>query len=138
MAVGERQSDSLGYRVALSGVKGILRILVYICLIVFMIYFGQRAYALGREVFHQVPVDTGEGRKVTVSVTDSMTAYDIGRMLRAEGLLDESPLAFWVQEFISGYHNQLLPGTYTLRTSMTADEMIPILAQAVDDSPGGS
>ena len=75
---------------------------------------------------------------MTVSVTDSMTAYDIGRMLRAEGLLDESPLAFWVQEFISGYHNQLLPGTYTLRTSMTADEMIPILAQAVDDSPGGS
>ena len=138
MAVGERQSDSLGYRVALSGVKGILRILVYICLIVFMIYFGQRAYALGREVFHQVPVDTGEGRKVTVTVTDSMTAYDIGRMLRAEGLLDETPLAFWVQEFISGYHNQLLPGTYTLRTSMTADEMIPILAQAADESPGGS
>ncbi len=138
MAVGERQGDSLGYRVALSGVKGILRILVYICLIVFMIYFGQRAYALGREVFHQVPVDSGEGRKVTVTVTDSMTAYDIGRMLRAEGLLDETPLAFWVQEFISGYHNQLLPGTYTLRTSMTADEMIPILAQAVDDSPGGN
>ncbi len=138
MAVGERQSDSLGYRVALSGVKGIVRILVYICLVVFMIYFGQRAYALGREVFHQVPVDKGEGRKVTVTVTDSMDAYDIGRMLRAEGLLDESPLAFWVQELISGYHNQLLPGTYTLRTSMTADEMIPILAQAVDESPQDS
>lgn len=136
MSVRERQSDSLGYRVALTGVKGILRILIYICLIVFMIYFGQRAYALGREVFHQVPVDTGEGRKVTVTVTDSMSVYDIGRMLRAEGLLDESATAFWVQEFISGYHNQLLPGTYTLRTSMTADDMIPILAQDAEDGTG--
>ena len=133
MAARGRQSDSLGYRVALSGAKGILQILIYICLIVVMIYFGQRAYSLGREVFHQIPVDTGEGRKVTVQVTDSMSAYDIGRMLRAEGLLDESALAFWVQEFISGYHNQLLPGTYTLRTSMTADDMFPILAQAPED-----
>ena len=33
-------------------------------------------------------------------------------------------------KLISEYHNQILPGTYALKTSMTTQEMFPILAQA--------
>ncbi len=129
MAGKEKQQDSLGYRIALGGIKGILRILVMIVLVILLIYIGRQAYALGYEVFDENPVDTGEGRAVTVTITDDMSVSQIGRLLKAEGLLTESTLAFVIQEFISEYHGDILPGTYTLRTSMTADDMFPILAQ---------
>ena len=126
-----------GYRAALTGIRGILRLLVFICLVVVLIYLGRRAYALGREAFNETPVDIGEGRTVVVTITDDMSTYDIGRMLRAEGLLTESELAFCLQELISEYHNQIKPGTYSLKTSMTTQEMFPILAQADKEDESG-
>ena len=62
-----------------------------------------------------------------------MSVRQIGMLLRSEGLLTESVEAFQIQELISEYHGDILPGTYTLRTSMTADDMFPILAQEVPD-----
>lgn len=132
MANRERQGESLGYRVMLGGVKGILRILTMIALAFVLIYMGQQAYALGYEVFNEEPVDSGEGRAVSVTITDDMSVRQIGMMLRAEGLLEESATAFVIQEMISEYHGEILPGTYVLRTSMVADDMFPILAQYVD------
>lgn len=130
---GKEKKDSLGYRVALVGVKGLLKVLLLICLIVILIFLCRKAYGLGYEVFNQSAVDSGDGRRVTVTITDDMSVYDIGKMLRAEGLLEESPAAFWVQEFISDYHNQILPGTYSLNTAMTPDELIAALAQPEED-----
>ena len=130
MADRETRREGRGYRVILTGVRGILRLLVTVCLLVVLIYLGRRAYSLGHEAFDENPVDIGEGRTVVVTVTDDMSTYEIGRMLRAEGLLTESALAFWLQELISEYHGQILPGTYALKTSMTTQDMFPILAQA--------
>lgn len=130
MADREAGREGRGYRVILTGIRGILRLLVMICLLVVLIYLGRRAYSLGHEAFDEKPVDIGEGRTVVVTVTDDMSTYEIGRMLRAEGLLTESALAFWLQELISEYHGQILPGTYALKTSMTTQDMFPILAQA--------
>ena len=130
MADREARREGRGYRVILTGVRGILRLLILVCMIVVLLYLGRRAYSLGHEAFDENPVDIGEGRTVVVTVTDDMSTYQIGRMLRAEGLLTESALAFWLQELISEYHGQILPGTYALKTSMTTQDMFPILAQA--------
>ena len=130
MADREARREGRGYRVILTGIRGILRLLIIVCMLVVLIYLGRRAYSLGHEAFDENPVDIGEGRTVVITVTDDMSTYQIGRMLRAEGLLTESALAFWLQELISEYHGQILPGTYALKTSMTTQEMFPILAQA--------
>ena len=130
MADKSRKRESRGYKVVLTGIKGILNLLIIVCLFVVLFYLGRQAYALGHEAFDEKPVDIGEGRTVVVTVKEDMSVYQIGRMLKAEGLLTESALAFCLQEFISEYHNQLLPGTYALKTSMTTQEMFPIMAQA--------
>ena len=137
MADKSQRQETRTYRAALTGVKGILRLLIAVCLLVVLIYIARQAYALGHEAFDEHPVDIGEGRTVVVTITEDMSVYEIGRMLRAEGLLTESAAAFWLQEFISEYHNQILPGTYSLKTSMTTQEMFPIMAQA-DRDDGGS
>ena len=126
MAAGKREEkdDSLGYRLALGGIKGVVRILVIIALIMILVYLGKQA------------LDSGDGRAVTVTITDDMSVRQIGKLLISNGLLNESANAFVVQELISGYHGEILPGTYTLRTSMTADDMFPVLAQEEDsDTP---
>lgn len=140
MADREGRREGRGYRAVLTGIRGILRLLVLVCLLVVLFYLGRQAYALGHEAFDEKPVDIGEGRTIVVTITDDMSTYQIGRMLRAEGLLTESALAFWLQELISEYHNQILPGTYALKTSMTTQDMFPILAQAdkIDDAEDGA
>lgn len=137
MASEDKRQESLGYRIALGGIKGLLRVLLVIAFIVILIFLGRSAYRLGYAVFDEQPVDEGEGRAVTITITDDMSVRQIGMLLRSNGLLTEDPTAFVLQELISEYHGKLLPGTYTLRTSMTADEMFPILAQEQDDAGTG-
>ncbi|MCR4752010.1 MAG: endolytic transglycosylase MltG [Eubacterium sp.] len=136
MAQSEKKRESRGYKVVLTGIKGILRLLVIACLLVVLFYLGRRSYALGREAFTEKPVDIGGGRTIVVTITDDMSTYQIGKMLRAEGLLTESAMAFWLQELMSEYHGELRPGTYALKTSMTTQEMFPILAQADKEEAG--
>ena len=84
MAQSEKKRESRGYKVILTGIKGILRLLVIACLLVVLVYLGRRSYALGREAFTEKPVDIGGGRTIVVTITDDMSTYQIGKMLRAE------------------------------------------------------
>lgn len=119
-----------GYRVALKGAQGIIRILLYLCGIVLMIYLGKTAYGFGYDIFNQVPVAAtrAEGEAVTVVIKEGASVYEIGRELEKRGVLAESPLVFWVQERLSDYHGKLLAGSYILNTSNTVDEMFAILS----------
>ena len=137
MSDSSKQEGGLLYRLTLSGIKGIVKILIMVCLLIALIALGRKTYELGYAAFNEKPVDQGEGRAVTVTVREEMSVYDIGRMLRREGVLNEDPMAFVLQEMISGYHNKLLPGEYVLRTSMVADDIFPILAQAGEDNNTG-
>lgn len=128
MADNKKKGDR-GYSMAVTGAKGVLRILIVICLVIVLIFLGRKTYDMGYQVFNETPVDSGDGRIIKVTVTDDMSVYKIGRMLKTEGLLKEDPMIFVVQELISEYHGDLLPGTYSLKTSMTAQDMFPILAQ---------
>ena len=128
MAKAKKKKDS-GYRAVVSGAKSVLRILIYICVAVAIVFLGREAYTLGYEVFDETPVDKTDGKDVTIVITDDMSVMDIGELLKEEGLIHVRPLAFWIQEFLSEYHNQLLPGAYILNTFQTVEEMLPILAQ---------
>ncbi|HIT13824.1 MAG TPA: solute-binding protein [Candidatus Scatomonas merdigallinarum] len=134
MAETQEKKKDAGYRAAVRGAKGVLRILIYICLALFLIFLGRQAYTVAYQVFNQQPVETGEGREITVTVTDDMSVMDVGKMLRERGLIETSPLVFWFQELLSEYHNDILPGEYVLNTNQTVDEMLPVLAQ--EDTEG--
>lgn len=127
MASGKKKNT--GYDVAVSGIKGILRILFTVFLILLLVLICRRCYTIGYELFNEEPVDSGEGRNIQVTVEDDMSVRDIGKMLKSKGVINEDVDVFVLQELLSSYHGKLLPGTYTLNTSMTTDEIFPILAQ---------
>lgn len=127
--MGTKKKDA-GYRVAVTGARGILKILIYVCLFLLLIFAGKTAYDFGYDIFDQQPVASArDGTEITVEVTEGMDEGEIGEMLIENGLIDEDLYVFRAQVIFSGYHGKLLPGTYILNTSQTVDEMLEILSQ---------
>ena len=129
-----------GYTTAVSVAAGVVRVLVYIAIIVAMIFLGRQAYSIGYSVFHQEPLTSEEDAEQSVVViTDDMSVSDIGKTLRDAGVIDESTIVFVLQERLSDYHDKILPGTYILDTSMTVDDILPILTQEnTEGQPGAA
>ncbi len=123
------KKKNAGYRAAVTGARGILKILIYICLLLVLLFAGKTAYDFGYDIFNQQPAATArDGVDVTVQVTESMDEKDVGELLIENGLINESLYVFRAQVIFSGYHGKLLPGTYILNTSQTVDDMLEILS----------
>ena len=55
-----------------------------------------------------------------------MSAQEMGELLYKKGLIRDEKL-FRIQYFLSEYKKDLLPGTFTLRTNMTVEEMLKVM-----------
>lgn len=108
-------------------------ILVMLLVIIGLIELGTFCYGFGYRVFTESPVDQAPGKEVVVSVTPDMSEFEIGEMLEEQGLVRDDKL-FFAQLKLSAYSGKLLPGIYTLNTSMTGKEMIVVMATAPEES----
>lgn len=108
-------------------------LLVMLLIIVGLIKLANFCYDFGYRVFTETSVDSEPGRDVTVQVTADMSENDIGKLLEEKGLIRDSNL-FYAQLKLSTYSGKLLPGTYTLNTSMTAKDMMAVMAYVEKDT----
>lgn len=126
----EKEGKSTGFRATMFSLKGVLRIVVYMIVLVVIVNMCKGAFSFGYKVFHQEPISFGVGQDVTVEIPVGASAGDIGEILEENGLIEDGKL-FVLQEFLSNYHDRLQSGTFTLNTSQTVDEMILILGGGV-------
>lgn len=129
----DKRKDDQGLMGILSGLQSILRILVYVLLIVLLILVAKKAYDIGSEVGNTAPVSKENGQDVLVIIDDSMTVRDIGELLRKNGLINEEPFSFMIQEALSDYHNKILPGSYTLNSGMSIDEILAAISPSGEE-----
>lgn len=123
------KKKDVGYQAAVSGAKGILRILFYALVVIAIIYAGKTAYSFGYGVFNQVPVAAkGQGQDVTVVVEEGDSVKDVAKTLERRGVIADSDI-FRVQEYLSDYRDKIKPGTYILNTEQTTEEILAILSQ---------
>lgn len=80
-------------------------------------------YDMGYRVFTEPAMDTEPGKDVVVTIESGMSKSEIGQMLEDKGLIRDAQL-FVFQVYLSDYKNSIVPGTYTLNTSMTAKQMM--------------
>lgn len=85
------------------------------------------AYDFGYRVFTESPMEEKPGTKVKVTIDEGMSDSEIGKLLEENGLIRDGNL-FSLQLKLSIYKDKLLPGRYTLNTSMTAKEMMAVMA----------
>lgn len=101
----------------------ILRVVAAV-LIVYVIYRGAVVcFDYGYRIFTEPAVSAGEGRTVTVAITEDMSPADIGRMFESKGLVRDGRL-FTLQYYLSEFRKDVGPGIFELNTSMTAEEMM--------------
>lgn len=114
----------------------VLRVVVAVAA-VYLIYRGAGiCYDYGYRIFTEPAMTVGEGRTVTVSVTEDMSAMDIGEMLEEKGLVRDARL-FVLQYYLSEYVKDVQPGTFELSTAMTAEDIMEAMAQSGEEEGEG-
>ncbi len=111
----------------------LVRILIVLVLVSFIYKLGFKAYDFGYRVFAEEAMSSEPGRDIEVTIPMGSSAMDIGEILENSGLIKDKTL-FFVQERLSEYHGKLSPGTYTLNTSQTAQDMMEIMAEDEESS----
>ncbi len=102
----------------------VAKYVLIILLVMVFVLLCQKAYRVGYLVFSEAPVaPKGEGTEVVVEITSDMDVQDIGELLEQDGLLADGTV-FPFQERFSSNHGKILPGTYTLSSDMTPEELI--------------
>lgn len=118
--------------IVLSIFSTVFKIVLTIVIVMVIYRCSILAYDYGQRVFNEPPVSAGSGRTVTIIVSEGDTAKEIGEMLEKRGLIRDAQL-FRIQEMLSEYSGEMVPGTYELSTSMTTSEMMEIMAMQAEE-----
>ena len=113
-------------------VETIIKVVVIAAVIVFVFRGATKAYDFGYRVFADEPVSVSGGRTITVGIAEGASVKESAQMLEEKGLIEDAKL-FVVQELLSAYHGEILPGIYDLSTDMTAEQMLAIMSTPVGE-----
>lgn len=109
----------------------IIKVIVFVFIIMYIFRISMAAYDYGYRVFAEPPVSTGEGRTISVYIEET-SAKDVGEMLQDKGLIRDANL-FRIQELLSEHRGKIQMGVYDLNTSMTAQEILTVIAPKAEE-----
>ena len=112
-------------------VQAVIKVAALVFIIMYIFRISAAAYDYGYRVFAEPPVSTGEGRMISVYI-ELQSAKDVGEMLQQKGLIRDANL-FRIQELLSEHRGKIQPGIYDLSTSMTAQEMLTVIAPEAEE-----
>ena len=111
----------------------VVKIVAAVLVILYCVSISEQAYEIGYSIFYEEAIDAeGEGTEFEVTITEEMSVTQIGNMLEAYGLIQDSSV-FPYQELFSSSHGKITAGTYILSTEMTPSEIISTLAENYEE-----
>lgn len=114
-------------------IETVIKVIVLAVVVMFVFRTSAEAYDFGYRVFADEPVSVSGGRTITVGIAQDADIKDIAEMLQEKGLIEDADL-FVVQELLSAYHGEIIPGIYDLSTSMTATEMLAVMSTPAEEA----
>jgi UPF0755 protein len=102
----------------------IIKIAVAALVIMIVFRLAIYAYDFGFQIFADQPVSSGEGRTVSVVVSDDLSDRELAKLLAQKGLVNDANV-FYVQLKLS--EDEVVSGVYELNTAMTATEMLEVM-----------
>ena len=113
----------------IAAVCGMILKVVAAVVIIMAIYRGAlMAYDYGYRVFEEPPMSVGEGRVIGVTITEGMSAKEMGQLFLSKGLIRDEKL-FIVQYYLSEFRKDLKTGDFELSTAMTVEEMMEAMTK---------
>ncbi len=114
-------------------ILGIINVAVRVAILIFVFSLIKKvcltSYDYGYRVFSEKAMTEGDGFDKEVVIPIGSSALDIGKILKNKGLIRDEKL-FYIQVLLSSYRGKLNPGSYNLNTSMTAEDMMRVMAGA--------
>ncbi len=102
--------------------------IIVIAAVIMCIYFlANWSYNFGNAIFDSSPVDAYNGKNVIVTVPQNAKLLDVSRLMKDAGVIKDE-YVFMIQIILSDEKDNIVPGTYTLSTSMMPTEIIEIIA----------
>ncbi len=118
--------------VAGNAVYSVVKIVVIILAVMFIYRLATMAYSYGERLFGEPPMTTGPGMDIVITIEETDSERDVAEKVVDAGLARDVTL-FTIQEKLLGTKQGIQPGTYTLNTSQTPEEII----QAMSALPAG-
>ena len=109
------------------------KIMIALFVIAATVKLGGIGYDFGYRVFTESAIDKEPGKDVLVQVREDTSARELGKTLEEKGLVRDGNL-FFLQLKLSAYSERILPGVYTLNTSMTAKDMMVVMSTKESES----
>lgn len=104
-----------------------LNVLFYVLVIIAIMRFSIAAYELSYQVFGNVTVQMSPGTDKTVTIGEGDSSMEIASMLEEQGLI-VNKYSFLVRERLTvSDRHPIVPGSYTLNTSMPYETIIEII-----------
>lgn len=119
---------------AKSAMKGIsiviqlfLNILFYVVLIMAVVKLSGWTYNFAYQVFGNVTVASAPGKLATIEIEEGEGTRSVADELEKNGLIVNADSFYVRAKLTTGSKKPILPGTYTLNSSMTYDEILAVL-----------
>lgn len=114
--------------VLISMVGMLFHVAIVIIAVLLIRQYAEKCYNFGYRILKEPPVTTvGEGKKITITISEGVTPKSLAEVLESKGLIRDSKL-FIAQFYASEYKDEIKAGTYELTSSMTAEEMFAVMA----------
>lgn len=128
-------------KIVISIFKSCITIVVLMFVAMFVYKLCIKTYDFGYRIFAEEPMSPPPGYTTSVAIVEGKSVMEIGEILEERGLIRNAYI-FYLQELVSDYHGQLMPGVYELSTAMTPEEMMALMAanysEDAEESDGDS
>lgn len=104
----------------------LLRLLLFAAIVVFLFQTGRYAYGFGYQLYSNQGAEAPPGTDLAVVIYEEQSVEEIAQMLEKFGLIKDKRV-FLIQERLSKYHGEIIPGNYVLNTSFSGNKIIDIL-----------
>lgn len=140
MAAGKKKQQNAALEASKISMKIIrisLKVIVAAILVMFLYKGTTMAYSYGYAIFNDVPMEEKPGTDISVTIDKNASMREVGKVSESEGLVDNG-FVFYIQTKMIEKGKSIKPGRYELNTSMTAEDMIKIMAadEKAEDAEG--
>ena len=127
MSSSRRRAVKKRKEVAGNAVYTVVKIVAVVLIVMVVYRLGSMAYTYGERIFGEQPMAEAPGTDIPITVEETDSVRDVADKLEQAGLIRDAGL-FVIQEKLVGFKSGIQPGTYTLNTSQTPEEMIETMS----------
>lgn len=103
-----------------------IRSAVYLVLLVLLVVLGRKGYRFGEKIFSEQGYEKSPGTDIVVTISPEDSKMDVAEKMVENGLAGNK-MVFYIQSLL--YEGKYIPGTYTLNSSASAEDIIEYLSE---------